>query len=155
MTNSYFSISQPYGQSRLISYFEDSQTTITKTSAYYCAAIVTVLKIASVFFWRHIAVYEFYLAIKIRASLKSLLYRKILRLSPAALADTHLGNIVTILTKDINIIEENLWIMMEFVIVFIQTCTISYLLWIRMGNAAFVGIGLLLLTLPLQSKFEL
>lgn len=107
---------------------------------------------ASVFFWRHIAIYELYLAIKIRASLKSLLYRKALRLSPAAFSDTHLGNIVTILTKDINVIEENLWIMMEFVIVFIQTCTISYLLWNRMGNAAFVGIGVLFLVLPLQSE---
>ncbi|KAJ8925148.1 hypothetical protein NQ315_001333 [Exocentrus adspersus] len=144
------SISQPYGQSKLISYFESSQSDISKTDAYYCAGIVTLLKVASVFFWRHIAIYEFYLGIKIRASLKSLLYRKALRLSSAAFSDTNLGNIVTILTKDINTIEENLWMMMEFVIAFIQTGTISYLLWNRMGNAAFVGIGLLFFSLPLQ-----
>ncbi|KAJ8931651.1 hypothetical protein NQ314_015403 [Rhamnusium bicolor] len=78
------------------------------------------------------------------------IYRKILRLSPGAFSDTNLGNIVTILTNDINVIEDNVWILLEFVIAFVQTCTISYLLWVKMGNSAFIGIGLLFLTIPVQ-----
>nr|CAI5851682.1 unnamed protein product [Callosobruchus analis] len=141
---------QPYGLSRLISYFEPNQTKITKSDAYYCAGIVVFLNFFKSTFWQNIHIYEIILGIKIRASLKSLLYRKSLRLSPAAQSATNLGNIVTLLTKDIYSIENNLWLLMDFNTFIMQSVTISYLLWRRMGNCAFIGLGLMFGTMPIQ-----
>lgn len=138
--------------SRLISYFEKGQTKITKTSAYYCAATVIFLNVFGVFFSHNILVYEFTLALNIQASLKSLIYRKSLKLSPNSFSDTNLGNIVTILTKDIKAVEENMWLAIDLIIYTIQFLTSCFLLWAKLGNSAFIGIGLLLVALPIQGK---
>ncbi|CAH1982547.1 unnamed protein product [Acanthoscelides obtectus] len=145
-----YSIVHPYGLSRLISYFEPNQTKITKSDAYYCAGIVVFLNLCRSMFWQNMHVFEITLGIKIRASLKSLLYRKSLRLSPAAQSVTNLGNIVTLLTKDIYSIENNLWLIMDFNTFILQSVTVSYLLWRRMGNCAFIGLGLIFGAMPIQ-----
>lgn len=138
--------------SRLISYFEKGQTKITKNSAYYCAATVIFLNVFSFLFNHNILVYEYVLALNIRASLKSLLYRKSLKLTPSSFSDTNLGNIVTVLTKDIIAMEQNMWLIMDLIVYIIQFLTACYLLWSRLGNSAFIGIGLLLIALPIQGK---
>lgn len=143
---------QPLGLSRLISYFQANQTKITRTEAYYCAGIVVFLKVFQILFWQNIRVYEVLVGAKIRTSLQCLLYRKALRLSPAALAETNLGNIVTLLTKDIFSIEHNLWLIMDFITFTIQSFTVSYLLWRKMGNCAFIALGIMFGALPIQGK---
>lgn len=141
--------------SRLISYFEKGQTKITITSAYYCASIVIFLNVFSFLFNHNIFIYEYILALDIQTSLKSLMYRKSLKLSPSAFSETNLGNIVTILTKDIKSVEENMWLVIDLIMYIIQFLTSCYLLWAKLGNSAFIGIGLLLVALPLQSKLKL
>ena len=147
-----YSIFQPSAMSRLISYFEKGQTKISQSEAYYCAGLVAFFTVFSFMFQQNLFMYEFTIGIQIRASLKSLLYRKALRLSPASFSETNLGNIVTILTKDIHTIEDNLWLVMDLVIYIIQTLTIAYLLWAKMGDACFIGLGLMAVALPIQSK---
>ncbi|KAJ8931650.1 hypothetical protein NQ314_015402 [Rhamnusium bicolor] len=79
------------------------------------------------------------------------IYRKALKLSPASFSETNLGNIVTILTKDIHTVEENLWLLMDLVVYILQTLTISYLLFAKMGDACFIGLGLMFVALPIQT----
>lgn len=87
-----------------------------------------------------------------QTSLKSLLYRKSLKLSSSSSSGTNLGNLVTIITKDIRCVEQNLWIVKDFVKFVLQYVTVAYLMWTRIGNAAFVGLGLICAALPLQGK---
>ncbi|KAJ8925147.1 hypothetical protein NQ315_001332 [Exocentrus adspersus] len=145
-----YSVLQPYTMSRLISYFEKGQTKISRNSAYYCAGTVIFLNVFGFIFHNNLYVYEYTLAVSIRTSLKSLLYRKSLKLSPAAFSDTNLGNIVTILTRDISAIEENLWLVLDLIVYVIQFLTSCFLLWWKLGTPAFIGIGLLFLALPIQ-----
>ncbi|KAJ8957017.1 hypothetical protein NQ318_012189 [Aromia moschata] len=129
-----YSILNPYGMSRLISYFDKSQTKITRTDAEYSAAIVVFLNIASFVFLQNFQIIEFNFALKMQASLKSLMYRKILRLSPEAFSSTSLGNVVTILTKDIYTIETSSWLVMDIIIAAAKSVTVSYLLWSKLGE---------------------
>lgn len=89
--------------------------------------------------------------VRVQAALKSLLYRKALRLSPAAVG-TNLGNIVTLITKDIQIIDNNLWMLRDFSQFFIDFFTVAYLLYSRIGTPGFIGIGLVCMGVPIQSK---
>ncbi|KAJ8978875.1 hypothetical protein NQ317_001204 [Molorchus minor] len=145
------SILRPYGMSRLISYFDKSQTRISRTDAYYGAGIVVFLNLASFIFWKNFRIIEANFAIRMQVSLMALLYRKILKLSPESLSANSLGNVVTILTKDIYTIESGSWIVMDLITFGLKTITVSYLLWTKLGNVAFIGMGILLLALPVQS----
>lgn len=97
---------------------------------------------------------EIYFAIELSTSLKSLLYYKVLRISKLSLSSTGVGNIVTIITKDISCIEFNLFVIMDTIVWIVQVITSSYLLWAKIGHSAFVGIGILLGILPFQCKFS-
>lgn len=66
--------------------------------------------------------------------------------------ETNIGNMVTLFTKDIYNIEYNPWVYVDLTVLFVQTGTGLYLLWAKVGDAAYMGIGLLTLVLPLQSK---
>lgn len=90
--------------------------------------------------------------LRIQASLKSLLYRKALKLSPCASTGTNLGNLITLITKDINIIDNNLWLLKDLTTFFIQFSTICYLLYHRMGTPALIGLGMSFLAVPIQGK---
>lgn len=103
-------------------------------------------------FWQNLHVYQLIFGIKIRASLKSLLYRKTLKLTPSSLTETSVGNLVTIITRDINEIEHNLWMAKDFLVFTVQTFTVAYLLWAKIGHCAFIGLGTMFLAIPLQCK---
>lgn len=88
-------------------------------------------------------------------SIKSMLYRKALRMSRHSASETNIGNMVTLITKDIYCIEVNPWVYLDLVVLIVQTITGLYLLWAKIGDAAYLGIGLLLISLPLQSKYNI
>ncbi|CAG9859523.1 unnamed protein product [Phyllotreta striolata] len=141
---------RPYGISRLITYFDKNQTTITETEAYYCASIVIFTKFFQFFFISHMLVLELKFLIQLRVSLQTLLYDKILRFSSTSLANSNSGNLITILTKDIHCIESNLWIFKDFAIFTVQSVTIFYLIWSKVGLAAFSAVVVYCIALPVQ-----
>lgn len=138
------------GLSRLIAYFTPNQTKITTNQAYVYAGIVVFLKVAGFLVWSNLHVFQTIVAMKIHASLKSLLYRKALKLSPCSSSGTNLGNLITLITKDINNIEHNLWLLKDFTVFFLHFFTVAYLMYRRMGNPAFIGLGMMFLAVPLQ-----
>lgn len=91
---------------------------------------------------------------KIHASLKSLLFRKALKLSPAASSGTSMGNLITLITKDINTIELSLWLLKDLIIFLMQFSTVIFLLYQKLGHSAAVGLGLMFLAVPLQGKLS-
>lgn len=93
--------------------------------------------------------WETILGVRIEAALKSLLYRKSLKLSSAA-SEASLGNIVTLITKDIHILERNMWLVKEFVLFIIQFGTAASLLYIKIGKFTFVGLGLFVVAVIIQ-----
>lgn len=146
-----YSILSPLGLSKVVAYFTPNQKKITHDQVYGYAGILVFLKVFNFWGMGNLHVWERIMGMRIQASVKSLLYRKALKLSPAA-AGTSLGNIVTLVTKDTNNLESNMWMIKDFIIFIIEFCTVSVLLYNKLGNAAFVGLGLVFISVPLQGE---
>lgn len=73
-----------------------------------------------------------------------------IRLSPAAMTEVGLGNVITVMTKDVQVFERAIQLFSEFWIEIVRTVLVCYLIYQKMGPASFVGVGTLVLALPLQ-----
>lgn len=144
---------EPYVMSQLIGYFKEGQTKLTKQDAYYYGGVMMFLNIFHFFYFHNWCLYMQTLAIQIRTAFSSLIYRKSLKLTPSALVDVNFGNIVTLITKDVQTFQTSIWMFNDFWIYSIQALVVCSLLYYRMGFMAFMGIGIMLTFIPLQSKF--
>ncbi|CAG9826304.1 unnamed protein product [Diabrotica balteata] len=144
------SIMEPSAVSNLISYFKPGQTKVTKNDAYYYAALVLFLHVTNCIYLHNYIMWVQGLAIEIKAAFSSLIYRKALKLSPAALADISLGNIVTLITKDVYTFRLSIWIINEIWTGVVQVIVVCYLLYSKIGLVSFAGIGILILAIPIQ-----
>ncbi|XP_044176120.1 ATP-binding cassette sub-family C member 4-like isoform X1 [Acropora millepora] len=134
--------------SRLISFFSPTSG-LSKTDAYItalglCLVVVTEATIHAPNFF---ALVRFGLALRISAG--SLVYRKALRLSHSSLSQTTTGQIVNLMTSDIQPLEmvlflHHLWIGPLVVVV------VAILCWNEIGLAALPGVFLFVLLVPLQ-----
>ncbi|CAH0564200.1 unnamed protein product [Brassicogethes aeneus] len=86
----------------------------------------------------------------IKTSFCSLIYRKALKLSPASYLDISLGNIVTLVTKDVQTFESSIWLPNEMCVAFIQTIMVCFLIYLKMGVTSLIGLGVFFVGLPLQ-----
>lgn len=137
--------------SKVVAYFTPNQKKITQEQVYGYAGILVFLKVFHFWFSGNLRLWETILNVKIQTSLRSLLFRKALKISPAA-HDTNLGNMVTLITKDISCLERNLWMVKDFIIFTIEFGTIAYLLYNKIGYPAFIGLGMVFAAVPIQGK---
>ncbi|KAJ8923375.1 hypothetical protein NQ315_001933 [Exocentrus adspersus] len=144
------SVLEPQAIGKLVSFFRPNQTSVTLHDAIHYAGIMIGLKLLHCFYFQNYQIYLKQLAIEIQTSFCSLIYRKALKLTPAALTDVSLGNIITIVTKDVQQFESTISLFNDLWISLIQTFVICYLLYVKVGVASTVGITLLLLSIPIQ-----
>ncbi|KAK4475161.1 hypothetical protein MN116_002245 [Schistosoma mekongi] len=90
------------------------------------------------------------LGIAVRSALTSAIYRKSLRLSSEARSRYTTGELINLLSVDVNRIKE--LFMFSFLVwdAFIEFSLSFILLWSQLGSATLAGIGFLLLVLPLN-----
>lgn len=121
--------------------------------AYCYAAFVLFLNTTKGVFNHNLILFVQRIAIEIKTSFSSLVYRKALKLTPSALSEISLGNVVTIITKDVHSFEQSIWMINEFWVGVIQSCLLCYLLYSRIGPISFIGVAILLSIMPVQSKY--
>uniref|UniRef100_A0A0U9HSE1 Putative ABCC protein n=1 Tax=Chrysomela populi TaxID=154003 RepID=A0A0U9HSE1_CHRPP len=144
------SISEPAAMSGLISYFRPGQTDVTRNDAFFYAGLMLFLLIFNCLFAHNYSLWIQQLGVEIKTAFSSILYRKALRLTPTAVADITMGNIVTLITKDVHTFKESIWIINDVWIGCVVTCVVCYLIYSKVGLCSFVGIGIILTGLPLQ-----
>ncbi|CAG9862959.1 unnamed protein product [Phyllotreta striolata] len=145
------SILEPEAISQLVGYFKRGQIKMTLHDALYFATLLIAVKAFHTIYFQNYVVLLNELALKIRVSFCSVIYRKALRLSPMALAGTSLGNIVTVITKDVTQFEHSLTTFNDIWITIIQTIVLCYLIYRRIGFASIVGVSILLGLIPVQA----
>jgi ATP-binding cassette subfamily C (CFTR/MRP) protein 4 len=140
----------PQALGKLVSYFSPGQTDLTKEDAIYYAATVIGLNIVNFVYTQNYLISLTEFGIRIRTAICSFVYRKALKMTETSLSDITMGKIITLITKDIMAIEMIVLFGNDIWIGLIQTAIICYLIYGKIGVAAFAGVGFFLVVLPLQ-----
>ncbi|KAJ8927856.1 hypothetical protein NQ314_019658 [Rhamnusium bicolor] len=67
----------------------------------------------------------------------------------------YLGNIITIITKDVLQFENSIWLFNDLWIAVVESIVVCYLIYAKIGVASTIGVGMLLSILPVQSKYPI
>ncbi|XP_012278420.1 probable multidrug resistance-associated protein lethal(2)03659 isoform X2 [Orussus abietinus] len=144
---------QPICQGWIIGYFSGSGSSETteKQEVFLYAALLIVSVAVSITMMHQTYVASLVLGMRIRIACSSLVYRKTLRLSQSALNDTAAGQVVNLLSNDMNRFEllfiylPSVWVMP------FQIVVVGYVMWQSVGISCLVGIGVLFaLSIPVQ-----
>lgn len=125
---------------------------MTREDLYKYAAIVVVLNILSTIYNHNYQMLVVEHGVRIRTALAALIYRKALKLGPIAFSSVTMGKIVTFITKDVFAFEGMLTFLNDIFVGFLQIVITCYIIYARVGPSVFIGLGFLLLLIPLQSK---
>ncbi|XP_044865818.1 ATP-binding cassette sub-family C member 4 isoform X4 [Mauremys mutica] len=144
---------QPVFLGKIINYFEifDPLDTAALNFAYgYAAALSVCTLILAI--THHLYFYHVQRAgMKLRVAICHMIYRKALRLSNTALGKTTTGQIVNLLSNDVNKFDQ-VTIFLHFLWAGpLQAIAVTALLWIEIGPSCFAGMAILIILLPLQT----
>ncbi|KAJ8979912.1 hypothetical protein NQ317_005348 [Molorchus minor] len=141
---------QPVVLSNLIKQFT-SVGEETQTYMYIFGSILVAISILVVFLMHHTNFALSVIGMRVRIGASSLVYRKITKLNQNSLGQTAAGQVVNLLSNDVNRFDlvvlflHYLWIMP------FQVALITYFLWDEVGVSCLAGIlSMALLTLPVQ-----
>jgi ATP-binding cassette subfamily C (CFTR/MRP) protein 4 len=148
----HFSLVQPRALGKIISFFDPNQTEMTKKDAYFYAGLLVGVNLVNCVYVHnyHLAVTG--LGIRVRTAFCSFIYRKALRLSPTRLGDISIGKIVTLITKDVHSFESFIHFANDLWIGVVKSIIVFYIIWDKIGVAAFAGVIFFVIMLPLQGR---
>ncbi|CAG9768551.1 unnamed protein product [Ceutorhynchus assimilis] len=139
----------PLTLSKLLEFFEPNST-MEISEAYMYAALLSVTTLTQVSFIHHAMFHIFHMGMKLRVATVAVVYRKAIRLSNSALAETTIGQMVNLISNDVSRFENctynvhNLWIGP------IQLFILFFLLYSYAGWTGLTGIAILLCVIPFQ-----
>ncbi|XP_075056002.1 ATP-binding cassette sub-family C member 4 isoform X1 [Mixophyes fleayi] len=143
---------QPIFLGNVIGYFEmDDSSEATKANAYINAAALSVCTLLLAVL-HHIYFYHVLRAgMKLRVAMCHMIYKKALRLSNTAMGKTTTGQIVNLLSNDVNKFDQ-VTIFLHFIWAGpLQAIAVTVLLWIEIGPSCLAGIAVLFILMPLQT----
>ncbi|XP_035217642.1 multidrug resistance-associated protein 4-like isoform X2 [Stegodyphus dumicola] len=142
-------VMQPILLGYLIEHFARMKV-VTKQDLYFYTACVCLLAAMFVFTHHRYFFGAQRIGMRLRIACCSLVYRKALKLSQAALSRTTVGQMVNLLSNDVNRFDQSVVYLPYLVAGPIQTAIIIGVLWYHIGYASLAGISVLLLYIPFQ-----
>ncbi|XP_062528577.1 ATP-binding cassette sub-family C member 4 isoform X3 [Bombyx mori] len=143
-------IAQPIFLGWLVEYYSPDSK-MTPSDAYLCAAAVVVCSALNVFVMHPYMMAILHMGMKFRVACCSLIYRKSLRLSKTALGETTIGQVVNLLSNDVNRFDVAVIFIHYLWIGPLVTVIITYFMWLEINWAAVVGVAFMLAFIPLQA----
>ncbi|XP_045503254.1 probable multidrug resistance-associated protein lethal(2)03659 isoform X2 [Colias croceus] len=144
-------IAQPVFLGKLVEYYSPDQKTVKPTEAYLYAGAVVICSALNVFVVHPYMMAILHMGMKFRVACCSLIYRKSLRLSKTALGETTIGQVVNLLSNDVNRFDVAIIFLHYLWIGPLATVIITYFMWLEINWAAIVGVGFMLAFIPLQA----
>ncbi|XP_037285276.2 ATP-binding cassette sub-family C member 4 isoform X2 [Rhipicephalus microplus] len=142
-------VMQPMMLGWVVRYFAAPES-ISKTEFYLSAAGVSILGGMHIFTHHPYFFNMQRMGMRIRIACCSLVYRKALRLSQAALSKTAVGQMVNLLSNDVNRFDQSVLFVPYLVAGPLQTAVITWVLWQHLGISCIAGISFILLYIPFQ-----
>uniref|UniRef100_A0A4W2CZ23 Cystic fibrosis transmembrane conductance regulator n=1 Tax=Bos indicus x Bos taurus TaxID=30522 RepID=A0A4W2CZ23_BOBOX len=143
---------QPIFLGKMISYVENSNS-VTLHEAYCYSAGLS----ACVLMWAVLHHLYFYhmqrVGMRLRVALCHMIYRKALRLSSPAMGKTTTGQIVNLLSNDVNRFDQVTMFLHYLWVGPLQAVTVTALLWMEIGISCLAGMAVLIILLLFQSCF--
>ncbi|XP_032773586.1 multidrug resistance-associated protein 4 [Rattus rattus] len=144
---------QPIFLGKIIDYFEkyDPDDSAALHTAYGYAGVLSLCTLILAIL-HHLYFYHVQCAgMRIRVAMCHMIYRKALRLSNSAMGKTTTGQIVNLLSNDVNKFDQ-VTIFLHFLWAGpLQAIGVTVLLWVEIGISCLAGMAILVILLPLQS----
>ncbi|XP_048482044.1 ATP-binding cassette sub-family C member 4 [Plutella xylostella] len=144
-------VAQPVFLGMLVEYYSPDQKSVTREEAYWYAGAVVLCSALNVFVIHPYMMAILHMGMKFRVACCSLIYRKSLRLSKTALGETTVGQVVNLLSNDVNRFDVSIIFLHYLWIGPLATVVITYLMWQEIRWAAVVGVAFMLAFIPLQA----
>ncbi|XP_071243638.1 ATP-binding cassette sub-family C member 4-like [Salvelinus alpinus] len=146
---------QPVFLGKLIQYFEkydpDDMNALYEALGY--AAGISLSTVALTVLQIHYYYHVLRTGMKIRVAMCHMIYKKALCLSSAAMGKTTTGQIVNLLSNDVNKFDEVTTNLHYLWIAPLQAVVVIILLWYEIGPSCLAGVAVLVFLLPLQTMF--
>ncbi|KAB0345161.1 hypothetical protein FD754_022087 [Muntiacus muntjak] len=141
---------QPIFLGKMIRYFESSNSVAFHEAYGYSAGLS-----ASVLVWAVLHHLYFYhiqrVGMRLRVAVCHMIYRKALRLSSSAMGKTTTGQIVNLLSNDVNRFDQVMMFLHYLWVGPLQAIAVTALLWMEIGMSCLPGMAVLIILLLLQS----
>ncbi|KAJ3652290.1 hypothetical protein Zmor_018268 [Zophobas morio] len=148
LADTIFTIVQPNIVEKLLSYFSAKET--NKFHVVLYVVLMIIFNLLQTIFSHNYFLFLKGLNIKVRTTLLSFTYRRILTLTFVHTDDISIGRIITLFTKDVQVIENFIDCGNELWIAPIRLLTISYILYRKAGPLILIIIFFLTLMVPIQ-----
>uniref|UniRef100_A0AAA9RX99 Multidrug resistance-associated protein 4 n=1 Tax=Bos taurus TaxID=9913 RepID=A0AAA9RX99_BOVIN len=146
---------QPIFLGKMISYVEnyDPNDSAALHEAYgYAAGLSTCVLVWAVL--HHLCFYHMqHVGMRLRVAVCHMIYRKALRLSSSAMGKTTTGQIVNLLSNDVNRFDQVTMFLHYLWVGPLQAVAVTTLLWMEIGISCLAGMAVLIILLLLQSCF--
>ncbi|KAL5233639.1 hypothetical protein ACI65C_001049 [Semiaphis heraclei] len=144
-------MSQPILIGGLLEYFNpDKPDAKDLNHAYYYASGLLLNMLLNIILFHYAQMEMGHLGMKIRVACCSAIYKKALRLSKTSLGETTVGQVVNLLSNDVNRFDIA-FIFIHFLWVGpLQSIVVTYFLWQELGVSSLVGVAIFLVFIPLQ-----
>ncbi|CAG2102917.1 unnamed protein product [Medioppia subpectinata] len=140
---------QPYCIAYLVRYFNKDPNT-SQWWASWAAAGIVISAIMAMLIAHMANTYFSKVGARIRVACCALIYRKSMRLSHTSLGQTTVGQILNIMSNDVNRFDEFTFFSRSLITAPLQAVIVIYLLWPLLRWACFAGIIVLVLFIPFQ-----
>lgn len=142
--------SRPIILAELVTLFSADNKDNTKNMYYYSAALVGVSLLIT-FFMHHLQFHLASIGMRIRIATSSLIYRKITKLNQKSLGQTAAGQVVNLLSNDVNRFDFLIPILHAIWVMPIQVAFLLLIMWFQVGISSLSGIVVMvILTVPIQ-----
>lgn len=144
----------PICLSRLMLFYVPNQNQVTQQDAYVCAGLIILASFLNVLIGHQLMFRNLNLGMKMRVACCSLVYRKALRLSRGALIDTTVGQMVNLLSNDVNRFDYALTHLHNIWVAPVQVLVIMIIMYFLIDPVCLLGIAFLSLFIPFQSNMR-
>jgi len=131
-----------------------SNPSLPTWEAYKWSGILSLILVISFYCEHHYDHLSYLVPTYIRTSLISLIYSKVTQLSTYSLNQISTGKLLNLVASELNIFELSANFSSHALTSIFGLCASTALLWISFGPSCLVGIGTIVLSIPLQKVFE-